>query len=126
MPTKGTKHYCSGKREPRGTLELGGDAVSTLQQKNYLFTQQFLSAVVVIVCMLNHFSVSNSATLRPAAPQAPLYVRVPRREYGSMLPLPSLGDLPKPGTKPVSPASPALAGRFFTMSATREAHFGYY
>ena len=63
MPTKGTKHYCSGKREPRGTLELGGDAVSTLQQKNYLFTQQFLSAVVVIVCMLNHFSVSNSVIL---------------------------------------------------------------
>ena len=27
---------------------------------------------------------------------------------------PSLGDLPDPEAKPVSPASPALAGRFFT------------
>jgi len=30
------------------------------------------------------------------------------------LPFPSPGDLPDPGIKPVSLASPALAGRFFT------------
>ena len=35
----------------------------------------------------------------------------------------SAGDLPNPGTKPVSPASPALAGRFFASSATWEAPF---
>ena len=29
-------------------------------------------------------------------------------------PCPPPGDLPDPGIKPMSPASPALAGRFFT------------
>jgi hypothetical protein len=37
-----------------------------------------------------------------------------RQEYWSGLP----GDLPDPGIDPVSLASPALAGRFFTASAT--------
>ena len=36
-------------------------------------------------------------------------------------PCPSPGDLPNPGTKPESLKSPALAGRFFTASATWEA-----
>ena len=31
-------------------------------------------------------------------------------------------DLPDPGIEPRSLASPALAGRFFTSSGTREAH----
>ena len=35
----------------------------------------------------------------------------PRQEYWSGLPFPAPGDLPNPGTKPVSPA---LIGRFFT------------
>ena len=34
---------------------------------------------------------------------------------------PSPGDLPNPGTEPVSLKSPALAGGFFTTSATWEA-----
>ena len=33
---------------------------------------------------------------------------------------PPLGDLPDPGIKPTSPMSPALAGGFFTTSATWE------
>ena len=36
------------------------------------------------------------------------------QEYWSRLPLPSPGDLPDPGAEPTSPASPALADRFFT------------
>jgi len=36
------------------------------------------------------------------------------------------GDLPNLGTKLVSLMSPALAGRFFTTSATREAHIHVY
>ena len=43
-----------------------------------------------------------------------------RQEYWSRLPLPIPGDLPDPGIKPESLASPAVAGRFFTTSATRE------
>ena len=34
--------------------------------------------------------------------------------------IPHSGDLPNPGTEPMSPSSPALAGRFFTTSATWE------
>ena len=34
---------------------------------------------------------------------------------------PPPGDLPNPGIKPISPASPALAGGFFTISAIWEA-----
>ena len=37
------------------------------------------------------------------------------------LPCPPLADLPDPGIEPGSPASPALAGGFFTTSATWEA-----
>ena len=43
----------------------------------------------------------------------------PRQEYWSRLPFPPPGDLPNPGKEPMSPA---LAGRFFTSWATREAH----
>ena len=37
-----------------------------------------------------------------------------RQEYWSGLPSPPLGDLPDPGIEPMSLASPALAGEFFT------------
>ena len=43
-----------------------------------------------------------------------------RQEYWSGLTFPSPGDLPNPGIEPVSLVSPALAGRFFTTSATWE------
>ena len=36
------------------------------------------------------------------------------QEYQSGLPFPTPGDLPNPGIKPISLASPALAGGFFT------------
>ena len=37
--------------------------------------------------------------------------------------MPSSGDLPNPGIEPTPLMSPALAGGFFTTSATREAPF---
>ena len=43
------------------------------------------------------------------------------RQYWSGWPFPPLGDLPDPGIKPMSLASPALAGGFFSTSATWEA-----
>ena len=45
--------------------------------------------------------------------QIPLSMGFPRQEYWSGLPFPTPGDLPDPGIKPESPASPALAGGFF-------------
>ena len=50
----------------------------------------------------------------PVARQAPLSVGFPRQEYWIGLPFPTLGDLPNPGVKPMSPA---LAGRFFTTES---------
>ena len=42
-------------------------------------------------------------------------------QYWSGLPFPSPGVLPDPGIEPESPASPALAGGFFTARNTWEA-----
>ena len=44
----------------------------------------------------------------------PLSMGFSRQEYRNGVPFPLPGDLPNPGMKPRSPASPALAGRFFT------------
>ena len=46
-----------------------------------------------------------------------------RQEYWIGLPCPPPGDLPDPGIKPASLTSPALAGGFFTTSATWEPLF---
>ena len=43
-----------------------------------------------------------------------------QEEYWSGLPCPSPGDFPEPGIKPMFLTSPALAGGFFTTSATWE------
>ena len=61
------------------------------------------------------------ATLRTAAHQAPLSMGFSRQENWSGLPCPPPGDLPNPGVKPASLTSPALAGGFFTTSASWEA-----
>ena len=53
--------------------------------------------------------------------QAPLSMGFSRQEYWSGLPGPPLGNLPNPGIKPSSLMSLALAGRFFTISASWEA-----
>ena len=54
--------------------------------------------------------------------QAPLSMGFSRQEYCSGLPFPPPGDLPDAEIKPVSLASPELAGGFFTTSANWEAH----
>ena len=46
----------------------------------------------------------------------------PKQEYWSGLPLPSPGHLPDPEIEPVSLASSALAGGFFTAEPPGEAH----
>ena len=65
------------------------------------------------------------ATPWTVAHQASLPMGFSRQEYWSGLPFPTLGDLPDPGIKLVSPA---LAGGFFateppgkTMQATKKA-----
>ena len=60
----------------------------------------------------------------PMDHQALLSKAFSRQEHWSELPCPPSGDLPDPGLKPVSLRSPALAGRFFTTTATWDAHLG--
>ena len=78
-----------------------------------------LGTVLYFACVLSQFPFF--VTPWTVAHQALLSRGFSRQEYWSGLPFPSPGDLPNPGTKPVSPASPALAGRFFTRG-TLEAH----
>ena len=59
---------------------------------------------------------SNSLGPWTVAPQAPLSMGFSRQEYWSGLPFPPPGDLPDPEMEPTTPASPALAGGFFTTA----------
>ena len=68
-----------------------------------------------MLLLFSHQVVSDSfATPWTVAYQALLSMGFPRQEYLSGLLFPSPGDLPDPGIKPVSLASPALVGSFFT------------
>ena len=62
-------------------------------------------------------------TPRTIACQAPLPMESSWQEYWSGVPFPTPWDLPDPGIKPTSLASPALAGEYFTSSANWEAFF---
>ena len=66
------------------------------------------------------FPLFDSATPLTIALQGPLSSRFSRQEYWSGLPF------PPSGIKLTSLMSPALAGRFFTTSATWEAHTRLY
>ena len=80
-------------------------------------------------CVPSHFRhVLLFETLWTVARQALLYIGLSRREcwnglpYLIRLPCPPPGNLPDSGIEPASLMYPALAGRFFTTSATWEAH----
>ena len=87
----------------------------------FFFEWSILNQLCAVV---GHFSrVQLFAILWTVACQAPLSMGFPRQEYWSGLSFLPPGDLPDPG---IEPASPALAGRFFTTSTTSEvprAHF---
>jgi len=57
-----------------------------------------------------------------AAHQAPQAMGFSRQEFCSGLQYPPPGDIPNPVIKSASLMSPPLSGRFFTTSATWEAH----
>ena len=54
--------------------------------------------------------------------QAPRSMGFSRQEYWSGLPFTPPGDLPNPGIELMSPVSPALAGRFFTLEPPGKTH----
>ena len=74
----------------------------------------WLEINLLLTCLCVCSAASNSfETPCTVAHQAPLSMGFFQREYWSGLPFPSPGDLPDPGIKLTSSASPALAGRFF-------------
>ena len=76
-------------------------------------------------CMLSHFShVGLSATPQTVSPPGSSVWGILQAEFWSGLSFPTPGDLLHPGIKPKSPASPALAGGFFTTGATWETLIG--
>ena len=73
--------------------------------------------------MLSRFwHVQLFVTLWTVARQTSLSMGFSRQVYWGGLPCPPPGDLPDPGTEPVSLMSPVLAGGFFTTSAIWETH----
>ena len=109
-PGSGFTNQCVG-HSPRasGTLTL-----SMTSQLLALGPPGFHTSKLLTICAESLSCVQVFLTLWTVACQAPLSVGFPREDYWSALPFPSPGDLPEPGIKPTSLASPALAGRFFT------------
>ena len=60
------------------------------------------------------------ATLWTGACQVPLSMEFSSQEYWGGLLGPPPGDLPDPGIEPMPRRTPALAGGFFTTSATQQ------
>ena len=73
--------------------------------------------ISMLACMLLLQLYLTLVTLWTVAYQAPLFMGFSRQEYWNGLPFPSARDLYDPG---IEPASPALAGSFFTNSAIWE------
>ena len=65
-----------------------------------------------ITCIIKHANIKNISNVFCA--QSPLPMEFSNQEYQSEVPFPTPGDLPDPAIEPASPASPALAGGFFT------------
>ena len=66
------------------------------------------------MCAQSLISVQLFAVPWMVAHQAPLSMELSRQESWSGLPFSTPGDLPYPGIEPMSLASPALPGGFFT------------
>ena len=78
-------------------------------QENYGSSSLPQSIHIIHICMLSCFShVLLFVTSWTVSCQAPLSLGFSRQEYRSGQPFPPPGDLPNPGIKPESPASPTL------------------
>ena len=78
---------------------------------------------LICLCVLSHVWIF--ATPGTVAHQASLSMGFSQQEYWKGLPFPSPEDLLDPGIEPVSFASPALAGRFFTTMPPGSSYIQY-
>ena len=89
------------------------DALSIVYNELHLCCVSPENVQTTCVCVLSRVWLFATPWLM-LAHKAPLYTDFSRQEYQRRLPFPSPGDLSNAGTEPMSPASAALAGRFFT------------
>ena len=82
-----------------------------IKKIRYIYTVEYYCCCFSLQVIFDSF-----ATSCPIAGQTPLSMKFPRQKYWSGLPLP-FPDLLDPGIKP---ASPALAGRFFTTEPSEK------
>ena len=78
--------------------------------------ERFYEDLLLLLSRFSHVRVF--VTLWTVTCQVPLSMGFSRQEYWNGLPCPPPGNLPDPGIKLPSLMSPALAGGFFTTSAT--------
>ena len=94
--------------------------------ESYEISQTVEDKYCVCVCAQSLSGVRLFVTPWTIACQAPLSMEFSRQEYWSMLPFPTPGNLPNPRIKPISLASPALAGRLFLTALPRKPNTIYY
>ena len=106
--------------QPNKSRDVANDLWMT---KLPLVENHWFTGVYVCVCVcVSHFSrIWPCVTLWNVTCQAPLSMGFSRKKYWCGVSCPPPGDLPDLGVKPTSFISPALAGMFFTTSATWEA-----
>ena len=88
----------------------------------FSYAKNLLVSLPLLSDLLSHFTrVQLFVTLWTVAHQALLSMEFSRQEYWSGLPCPPSGNLSNRRIESTSLMSPALAGGFFTTSATWEA-----
>ena len=117
---------CSSSRTPPGQQCGGPQTAATHSSESQRIHEEGLVQLSVLVLLLllllSWFShIQLFLTLWIVAHQAPLSMGFSRKVYWSGLPISPLGDHPHPGIKTMSLTPLALAGGFFTTSATWEA-----
>ena len=81
-----------------------------------LYSRSVLFSISYIYCCSVAQSSLTLYKLMTVAHQVPLSMGFSKKEYWSGFLFPSSGHLPDPGIKLMSPASPALAGRFLPLT----------